>query len=72
MRRLNQIVSSVPIVESKQSYDRQLLQEYSDSQALNMMASVTKSFSQLQSLIEDFSVIANQNGDDDDMGGHGR
>lgn len=58
MRRLNQIVCQVPITESKESYDKQLLSEYSDSQALNMMASVTKSIGALQSLIEDFNLVS--------------
>ena len=51
-------MSAVPIADSKESYDSQMMTQYADSQALNMMASVTKSISQLQTLIEDFNLIA--------------
>ena len=43
-----------------------MMQQYADNQALNMMASVTKSISQLQNLIEDFNMIA-QHADDEEM-----
>lgn len=54
MRRLNQIVNQVPIA-SRDYYDSQVLQEYSETQILNLMATVTKSTTQIQSLIETFN-----------------
>jgi len=56
MRRLNQIVNSTPIA-ARELYDSQSFAEFSDAQALNLLASVTKSCGQLQSLIEDFNVV---------------
>ena len=56
MRRLNQIVASTPIVAQEQ-YDTQIFGEYSDSAAMNMLASVTQSCGALQSLIDDFNLM---------------
>jgi len=46
MRRLNQIIASVPIV-SKEVYDQQTFGEYADVTAMNLLASVTKSFGEI-------------------------
>ena len=54
MRRLNQIVTSTPIVSSEE-YDSQAFGEYSDATALNLLASMTQSCSQIQKLIDDFN-----------------
>lgn len=69
MRRLNQIVSSTPIV-AQEEYDTQIFSEYSDATALNMLASVTQSCGKIQNLIEDFNLM--QSGaDNDGFGGFG-
>ena len=62
MRRLNQIVTSTPIVSSEE-YDSQAFGEYSDATALNLLASMTQSCSQIQKLIDDFNQM--QAGDRD-------
>lgn len=54
MRRLNQIVTSTPIV-AQEEYDTQVFGEYSDAAALNTLASITQSCGQIQSLIDDFN-----------------
>ena len=59
MRRLNQIVSSTPIVTASQ-YDSQLFNEYADCSTINLLASVTQSLDSIQTLVDDFKVI-NQN-----------
>lgn len=46
MRRLNQIVNMTPIA-SREYYDSQVLADYSETQMLNLMASVTKSEAQI-------------------------
>jgi len=53
MRRLNQICNQTPIAK-KSFYDSMQLANYSETQLLNMMASITKSEVQIQSLIEVF------------------
>jgi uncharacterized protein YlxW (UPF0749 family) len=54
MRRLNQIVSQSSI-STRQYYDEQVLSEYSETQLLNLLASVTKSQGQIQQLIDTFN-----------------
>lgn len=56
MRRLNQIVTSAPIV-AQQEYDTQVFGEYSDATALNLLASLTQSCGQIQELIDDFNQM---------------
>ena len=46
MRRLNQIVSQLPIT-SKETYEKHAFTEYSDIAAINLLASVTKGFEML-------------------------
>ena len=53
MRRLNQIVTSTPIVTS-QEYDSQLFKDFTDATTLNLLASLTQSIDQLQTLVSDF------------------
>jgi hypothetical protein len=42
-------------IASKADFDKEFMQDYSEAQVLNLMASVTKSCGQLQTLIDDFN-----------------
>ena len=54
-------MASTPIV-AEEEFDKQAFGDYSDSVALNLLATVTKSCSQLQELITDFNIVNESSG----------
>ena len=56
LRRLNQVVSQLPIT-SKETYEHHAFSEYSDIATINLLASVTKGFEMLSELKEDFKLL---------------
>ena len=55
MRKLKQICAQLPITE-RENFEKHAFQDYSDIASVNLLASVTKGFEQINELLEDFKV----------------
>lgn len=55
MRKLNQIVTQLPIT-TRDSFNDNAFNEYSDIAAVNLLASVTKGFELLNELLDNFKL----------------
>lgn len=55
MRRLNQVVNSSQIATADE-FDAQHFQEFTDCATINLLASVTQSIEQIQSLVTDYKI----------------
>eukprot|EP00347_Sterkiella_histriomuscorum_P008516 403344803 len=61
MRKLNQIVSQLPIT-TRESFNGNAFNEYSDIAAVNLLASVTKGFELLNELLDNFKLYQGRDG----------
>jgi hypothetical protein len=70
LRRLNQVVSQLPIT-SKETYEHHAFSEYSDIATINLLASVTKGFEMLSELKDDFKLLQSKGNSEYGIGDNG-